>query len=185
MLINKQDRSESMDLKAAELHNVDPTFEIWSMMEDEELMDEAGLDISGAEERGGMIPRKQTGGIKRNNARRYDSLEAGRSSVEFRVEMSSKCREEYAKIRKRGNPELLEQIDKILEELKTNPELGKRLKEDLKGERSIRIDRFRFRVRYKIKKSPSPVVVILSIGPRGSVYDEQTRYNSPQKSTPP
>ena len=174
-----------MVLEAAELQNADPIFDTWSIMEDEELVDGAELDISEAEERGGTIPQKQTGGTsERNNTRQYDSLEADRSSVEFRVEMSSKCREEYAKICKRGNPELLEQIANILEKLKTNPELGKRLTWD-QGERSIRIARFRFRVLYKIKKPPSPAVVILSIGPRGSVYDEQERYNSSQKSTPP
>ena len=176
-----------MDLKVAELQNVDPIFETWSIMEDEELMDEAGLDIFEAEERRSTIPQTQTDDIKKlNNIRQSDSLEASRSlSVEFQVEMSSDCREEYTKICKRGNPELLKQIDGILEELKTNPELGKRLKEDLKGERSIRISRFRFRVRYKIKKSSSPVIVIQSIGHRDSIYDKQARDNSPQKSAPP
>ena len=101
------------------------------------------------------------------------------------VELSQQCRAEYEKIAKKGDSKLIALIDKTLDDLKTNPYLGKKLTENLRGEYSIVLHGHSYRILYRIQKLPSPVVVVLSMGHRRDVYDKRARRSASQKSVPP
>lgn len=65
------------------------------------------------------------------------------------------------------NRELFERIDKALEFLKSNPFLGKPLKDKLKGKYSLRVGLYR--IIYSIEKK-TLIIYILDINHRREIY---------------
>jgi len=65
------------------------------------------------------------------------------------------------------NKELFERIDKALEFLKSNPFLGKPLKDKLKGKYSLRVGIYR--IIYSVEKREL-IIYILDIGHRREIY---------------
>lgn len=98
-------------------------------------------------------------------------------SVNYAVELTKKCESEYKKLRKRGDPNLLREIAEYIEQLKTNPNLGEQLiYKELKGMRSIHLNRYHFRILYVIRDNPVQKVIILKIDHRKDFYSDYERY---------
>lgn len=98
-------------------------------------------------------------------------------SVNYVVELTKKCESEYKKLRKRGNPDLLREIAEYLDQLKTNPNLGEQLiYKELKGMRSIHLNRYQFRILYVVRDNPVRKVIILKIAFRKDFYSDYSQY---------
>lgn len=69
------------------------------------------------------------------------------------------------------HPLIKRRIHTGLEELRTNPESGKALRDDLEGYRSLRVGRFRIIYRINARKE----LEIAAVGPRRTIYDETIR----------
>ena len=101
------------------------------------------------------------------------------SNIENTVLLSPRCDKLYKKFGKKANPKLLKQIHENIDQLKTNSELGKPLKQNLKDMRSIHIDQFSYRIVYKIEKgNPSDTITIHAISHRKDVYTDLSAYLS-------
>lgn len=105
-------------------------------------------------------------------------MEEGESSrIENTVELSSRCSKAYKKLERRADPRLVKAIRDSIDELRGNAELGKELKQDLKGMRSIRLDAFSYRIVYEVQeRSPSVKIIVHAVAHRKSVYSEASRY---------
>jgi len=66
-------------------------------------------------------------------------------------------------------PQIKRYIRRALEDIRGNPEIGKPLRDELKGFYSFRARRFR--IVYKIERHIITVVVV-GIGPRKTIYEE-------------
>jgi mRNA-degrading endonuclease RelE of RelBE toxin-antitoxin system len=69
------------------------------------------------------------------------------------------------------HPLLKKRIHSGLEELRTNPESGKTLRDDLEGYRSLRVGKLRIVYRINARKE----IEIAAIGPRRTIYEETAR----------
>lgn len=105
-------------------------------------------------------------------------MEEGEDScIKNTVELSPRCDKSYKKFSKKADPNLLKVINKNIDELETNPELGEILTQDLKGMRSIHLNSFHYRIVYEIVKgNPSNRIIVHIIAHRKEVYDETAKY---------
>jgi mRNA interferase RelE/StbE len=69
------------------------------------------------------------------------------------------------------HPELKRKLRAGLDLIHTNPSVGKELRDELAGLRSLRVGRFR--IAYRI--APKRVVDLVAIGPRRTIYEETLR----------
>lgn len=69
------------------------------------------------------------------------------------------------------HPQLKRKVRAGLQAIQTDPAVGKALKDDLAGLRSLRISRFR--ILYRVMTGRS--IDIVAIGPRKSIYEETYR----------
>jgi len=69
------------------------------------------------------------------------------------------------------HPELKRKVRAGLDTIRTDPQAGKELRDDLAGPRSLRIGRFR--IIYRI--APRGLIELVAIGPRRSIYEETLR----------
>jgi mRNA interferase RelE/StbE len=69
------------------------------------------------------------------------------------------------------HPELKRKVRAGLDLICTDPEVGKALRDELAGLRSLRVGRFR--VVYRI--SPRRLIDLVAIGPRRTIYQETLR----------
>ncbi len=76
-----------------------------------------------------------------------------------------------AKLIKQLHPDLKRKIKFALQEIVTNPNIGKALKDELFGLRSYRV--IKFRIIYRICEEK--VIELVTIGPRNSIYEETFR----------
>ncbi len=91
------------------------------------------------------------------------------------VELSNRCGKNYKKLAKKSDPKLLKAINGAIDDLESNPHLGKKLTQDLKGMRSIRLDPFRYRIVYEVKRDEGKITVHV-IAHRSKVYDDVAKY---------
>ena len=96
--------------------------------------------------------------------------------LKYTVNLVKRCEKVYKKFSKKGNPKLLKIINKHLDQLETNPDLGEELTEDLKGLHSIHIPEFDYRIVYEVHKNPDCVIDVYVIIYRKDVYKELARY---------
>lgn len=68
------------------------------------------------------------------------------------------------------HPDIRKTVRKALDQILSNPNVGKALRDDLTGLRSYRIGPYR--VIYRID---AEAIAIVNIGPRSSIYDETLR----------
>ena len=69
------------------------------------------------------------------------------------------------------HPELQRKVRAGLDTIRTDPQAGTELRDDLAGLRSLRIGRFR--IIYRI--APRDLIELVTIGPRRSIYEETLR----------
>lgn len=86
--------------------------------------------------------------------------------------MQLKVPEETAATVRSLHPELKRKIKAALQAILTDPQLGKILKDELKGLRSFRVGKFRVVYRALNKKE---IIEIIAIGPRRTIYEETLR----------
>ena len=103
------------------------------------------------------------------------------NALNYEIVFAKKCGSEFKKLKKRMNPNLLKEIEQSFDELKTNPELGEELSQDLAGMRSIHMNKYNFRILYDVKDDPSKQIVILKIGYRKDFYPDFSRYRELHK----
>lgn len=77
------------------------------------------------------------------------------------------CAEKFYRKIAQTNSELLARIDNIFDSLKTNPFLGKPLKDKMKGKFSLRVGIYR--IIYSVRKEEL-IIYILDIAHRREVY---------------
>lgn len=97
-----------------------------------------------------------------------------RSSVEYTVRLNKICQSDLKKIRKH-NSNLLKEVTCNLEQLKLNPDLGERLRENLAGFYSIHLPKYKFRIVYH-KHDASHTIVVVTVRHRSSVYSDFAKY---------
>lgn len=97
-------------------------------------------------------------------------------ALNYEIVFAKKCASEFKKLKKRMNPNLLKETEQSIDELKTNPELGEELSQDLAGMRSIHMNKYDFRILYDVKENPSKQIVILKVGYRKDFYSDFSRY---------
>ena len=161
-------------------------FGTWNIMGDDDLANDPRLATSKLEAAPVNTPPKQnTISLRTENSTRPRGNSDNETDLPkaIPVEKSPRYSAEYKKITKKGDPKLISQINDMLDRLRTNPELGKKLTENLQGERSITLPQYGYRIIYKIQRSPSPVIVVQSIGHRSHVYDDRARYSASQKTS--
>ena len=83
----------------------------------------------------------------------------------YKIEFSPKARKQLKGIKKKDSKY---DVALVIEELKTDPSIGKPLTRELLGQMSYKIGNYR--VIYKINKKDK-LVYIVKIGPRPTVYD--------------
>lgn len=105
-------------------------------------------------------------------------MEEGEDScIKNTVELSPRCDKSYKKLSKKADPNLLKAINESIDELEENSELGKKLTQDLKGMRSIRLNPFRYRIVYEVQEgSPSKKIIVYTIAHRNKAYSELEKY---------
>lgn len=96
--------------------------------------------------------------------------------LKYTVNLAKRCEKTYKKFSKKGNRKLLKTINEYLDQLETNPDLGKELTEDLKNLHSIQIQEFHYRIVYEVHKYPDCVIDVYVIAFRKDVYKELARY---------
>ena len=72
---------------------------------------------------------------------------------------------------RRAHPQLKRKIKSALKLIITDPDVGKSLKDELKGLKSFRVSRFRVIYRIASKR----VIELIAIGPRKTIYEETYR----------
>ncbi len=102
-------------------------------------------------------------------------------ALSYEIVFAKKCGSEYKKLKKRMIPNLLKEVEQSLDELKTNPELGEELSQDLAGMRSIHLNKYNFRILYDVKENPIKQIVILKVGYRKDFYSDFSRYRALHK----
>ena len=75
--------------------------------------------------------------------------------------------DETAGLIKSLHPEIKRKIKSALKMILSNPDIGKSLKDELKGLRSYKIGRFRI----IYKRSSKSIIEIVSVGPRRVIYE--------------
>lgn len=95
--------------------------------------------------------------------------------IEIKIELSKRCEKSYKKLSKKADPKLRKAINDAIDKLKTNPQLGKELTQDLKDMRSIRLAVFNYRIVYEVKDNHSKIIVHV-IAHRKNVYDDVAKY---------
>ncbi len=98
------------------------------------------------------------------------------NDLNYEIVFAKKCGSEFKKLKKKMNPNLLNEIEQSIDELKTNPELGEELSQDLAGMGSIHLNKYNFRILYDVKDNPSRQIVILKTGYRKDFYSDFSRY---------
>ena len=174
-------------MKSTQSQNEDSMFGTWNIMDDDDLANDPRPAISKLEAAPVNTPLQQNKiSLRTENSTRPRSSPDSETNLPkaIPVEKSPRYNTEYEKIAKKGEPKLVSLINDILGRLRTNPGLGKRLTENLRGERSIALLPYDYRIIYKIQRSPSPVIVVRSIGHRSHVYDDRARYSASQKNIP-
>ena len=68
------------------------------------------------------------------------------------------------------HPELKRKVRAALEQILQDPGLGKSLRDDLQGFRSLRVGRFRI-----IYRAFPTIIEIITIGPRRTIYEDTLR----------
>ena len=161
-------------------------FGTWNIMDDNDLANDPILATSKLDVAPVNTPPKQNAiSLRTENGTRPRGNSGNETDLPktIPVEKSPRYSTEYKKITKKGDPKLISQINDMLSRLRTNPGLGKKLTENLQGERSITLPQYGYRIIYKIQRSPLPVIVVQSIGHRSHVYDDRARYSSSQKTS--
>jgi mRNA-degrading endonuclease RelE of RelBE toxin-antitoxin system len=69
------------------------------------------------------------------------------------------------------HPILKKRVHAALQEIRTNPDSGKALQDDLEGYRSLRVGKFRIIYRMGARKE----IEIIAVGPRRAIYEETVR----------
>jgi len=92
------------------------------------------------------------------------------SNIEYAIELTEKCQKEYDKFCKKGDKRILNLINESIEQLKTNPTIGDVLIADLKGMRSIHIEKNKYRILYEIHDNPERKITVHKIGPRDDKF---------------
>jgi mRNA-degrading endonuclease RelE of RelBE toxin-antitoxin system len=77
------------------------------------------------------------------------------------------------------HPELKRKVRAALDLIRTDPKVGKELRDELEGFRSLRVGRFRMIYRL----APRRLVELIAIGPRRTIYEETLRRLLPPAST--
>ena len=83
----------------------------------------------------------------------------------YRVELSPKAKRQFKEIKRKGSKH---DVALVIEELKTDPHIGKPLTRELRGQMSYKIGYYR--VIYKIHKKDK-LVYVVKVGPRPTVYN--------------
>jgi addiction module RelE/StbE family toxin len=91
----------------------------------------------------------------------------GENKIKYQINFSCKSSKEFTKLRKKLNKKLVNSIYDSIDNLKTNPNLGKELVYNLKKTYSIRVQDYR--IIYKFESSNS--IIILAIKHRKNIYD--------------
>lgn len=68
---------------------------------------------------------------------------------EYEVHMTRQCQRDYGKLSKKMDRRLHEHVEPELDALRCDPHRGSRLGQNLKGMRSIHIDKFSYRIVYE------------------------------------
>ena len=168
------------------MQNEDSKFGTWNIMDDNDLVNDPRLTTSKLEVAPvNTTPKQNTILLRTENSTRPSGNSDSETDLlkPIPVEKSPRYSTEYKKITKKGDPKLISQINDMLGRLQTDPELGKKLTENLQGERSITIPQYDFRIIYKIQRSPSLVIVVQSVGHRSHVYDDRARHSASQKTS--
>jgi mRNA interferase RelE/StbE len=69
------------------------------------------------------------------------------------------------------HPELRRKVRAGLDVIRTDPSVGKELRDELAGLRSLRVERFR--IVYRI--APRRLIDLVAVGPRRTIYQETLR----------
>lgn len=69
------------------------------------------------------------------------------------------------------HPELKRKVRAGLDLIRTDPKVGKELRDELEGWRSLRVGRFR--IVYRV--APRRLVELVAVGPRRTIYQETLR----------
>lgn len=89
---------------------------------------------------------------------------------EYVVHMTKQCQRGYEKSSKRLDRRLHDIIESELKTLHHDPHRGPKLEMNLKGMRSIHINKFSYRIVYEVDYDAC-IVTVHKIGHRKSVYD--------------
>ena len=81
-----------------------------------------------------------------------------------------KLSEETRSLIQHLHPELKRKVRAALEQILQDPDLGKALRDDLQGFRSLPVGRFRI-----IYRALPTVIEIVAIGPRNTIYEDTLR----------
>lgn len=105
-------------------------------------------------------------------------MEEGKNPrIKNTVNLSPRCAKFYKKLSKRADPKLLKAINKCINGLEDNSELGKELTQNLNGMRSIRLNSYRYRIVYEVVQGDPPnKIIVHAIAHRKEVYDELAKY---------
>lgn len=85
--------------------------------------------------------------------------------------------DEIVKFIRGFHPQLERKVKSALKCIVTDPDLGKSLRDELKGLKSFRVSRFR--IIYRI--SSKHIIEIIAIGPRKTIYEETYRMIKKEK----
>jgi mRNA-degrading endonuclease RelE of RelBE toxin-antitoxin system len=77
------------------------------------------------------------------------------------------------------HPILKKRVHAALHEIRTDPDSGKALQDDLAGYRSLRIGKFRIVYRRGARKE----IEIVAVGPRRTIYEETVRLIAKNEET--
>ena len=89
----------------------------------------------------------------------------------FEVKLTEYCKKKYYKLVKKDKV-LKKWTENYLQELSTNPYMGKKLEENLHGLRSIHYLGNKYRIVYKIIYEPIAKIIVFEINHRNSSYSD-------------